>query len=199
MKNFKITMVVFALLILSGCASQKDFVRPAAGTISLGKTTHEEVIKTVGKPFGESKEVDYNGEKIRAINYFYTEGPSFWGMIIEKHSLVYTTSAGIVVGEEYNSSYAKDKTEFDLGKMPQIKKGMPESDVIALMGKPSGILIYPLVKDKAGRGLVYGYSYARFAGMLTSENNHLLIVSLDANGLVTEVVYKKDGKEKPIQ
>jgi outer membrane protein assembly factor BamE (lipoprotein component of BamABCDE complex) len=199
MKVFKIALGVLAIFILAGCSSQKDFVRPSKDAFTLGKSSHDDVIKAMGNPTFEGKEVDFNGEKVKSSTFFYTESPAFWGMIIEKHSLNYTTLSNVVVSEEYNSSYDKDKTKFDLDKIPLIKKGMSELDVLTLMGTPSGRCIYPVIKDKTGHGLIYGYNYARFAGMLTSNNDYMLAVTIDSNGAVSDVLYKVDGKVKEIK
>jgi hypothetical protein len=102
-----------------------------------------------------------------------------------------------MVGEEFNSTMDGEKTEFDTNKSIAIQKGKSTKDeVIALLGKPSGEVIYPIVTEKNGRGLVYAYTYARFAGILTSYNNYLLVVTLDDNNIVTNVSYKKDNVEQ---
>lgn len=76
---------------------------------------------------------------------------------------------------------------------------MTESEVVSLMGQPSGYAIYPMVKDKTSHGILYEYNYARFAGALTSDNSYMLLVTLDSTSKVSDVLYKKDGKDQVIK
>lgn len=198
-KKMQVILLVSALALLNGCSSQKDFIRPQAGAFNIGKTTQAEVIQTMGKPRFESKpDFQMNGEEVKSSTYYFTESPGFWGVVIEKHSMTFSFFNDLLAGEIYNSSYSKDKTVFPLDKIPQVKIGMTSAEVIAIMGTPSGKAVYPVIKNKEGSGLVYAYNYARFAGMLTSPNDYLFIVTLNNSGVVTELLYIKDGKEQVI-
>jgi hypothetical protein len=199
MKLVKYAIVVAAFIVLNGCSSQKDFVRPSLSQFTLGKSTLGQVIDVEGAPTVPAQDVELNGEKVKYVTYFYHENPKFWGMIIDKHSLSYAALNDVIVSEEYNSTYDKDKTEFDVSKIPQVKKGMTEAEVIAIMGTATGRAIYPIVKNKQDHGLIYGYNYERFAGMLTSNNDLRLIVSLNPENSVTDVAYRKDGKDQEIK
>lgn len=196
MKLIRTFALVGVLALLSGC-SATNFVRPANETLTLGKSTTADITKLVGPPTSRKDDVQMNGEKVQLMNYFHLEGASFWGLIVPQRSLTYTLFNDTMVGEEFNSTFDVEKTEFDGSKAAAIQKGKStRADVIGLMGKPSGEVIYPIIKDKNGRGLVYAYTYARFAGMLTSYNNYLLVVTLDEQNIVTDVSYKIDNVEK---
>jgi hypothetical protein len=197
--KIKVILLMSALALLNGCSSQTNFVRPDAGLVQLGKSTHEDVIKAVktGKAI-ESKPVPYNGETVSVTTYVYMESPSFWGVIIPRRSLTYTSFNNIVIGEEFNSNYDGESTKFDLTKIPELRIGMSELDVVTLLGKPSGRVLYPLVKDKDGSGLLYEYTYARFAGMFTSPNIYVVLITLNSKGVVSDILYKKDNKEQPL-
>jgi hypothetical protein len=196
MKTIRVILLATALIVLSGCAAP-SFVKPAPDKLSLGKSTREDIIQSVGNPPPAQSDATVNSEKVQLLNYAHGENPKFWGFIIEHRNLTYTVFDNIMVGEEYNSTYDNESTEFDTDKIPSIEKGKStRADVIALLGKPSGEVLYPLVADKKGRGLVYAYSWARFAGILTSTNSKLLIVSLNDNNVVSNVSFKKDGTEQ---
>ena len=196
MKLIRTFALIGVLAILSGC-SATNFVRPASETLTMGKSTSADITKLVGPPSSKNDNVQMNGEKVHLMNYFHLEGASFWGLIVPQRSLTYTLFNDTMVGEEFNSTFDVEKTEFDGSKAAAIQKGKStRADVIALMGKPSGEVIYPVIKEKNGIGLVYAYTYARFAGMLTSYNNYMLVVTLDDQNVVTDVSYKIDNVEK---
>lgn len=195
MKLIRIVAVITSLVMLSGCAS--NFVRPASEKLALGKSTSADITSLVGKPTAQNDNVVMNGEKTKVLTYYYNDGAKFWGLIIPQRTLSYTLYNDTMVGEEFNSTMEGEATEFDGKKAVAIKKGTStRADVIALLGKPSGEVLYPVIKDKNGRGLVYAYSYARFAGMLTTYNNYLLVVSFDDKNIVTDVSYKVDNVEQ---
>lgn len=195
MKSIRIVAVVAALVVLSGCAT--NFVRPASEKLTLGKSTSADITGLVGSPTVQDGEVVMNGEKAKVLTYYYNDGAKFWGLIIPQRTLTYTIFNDTMVGEVFNSTMEGESTEFEGKKASSIQKGIStKSDVIALLGKPSGEVLYPVIKDKNGSGMVYAYSYARFAGMLTSYNNYLLIVSLDDQNIVTDVSYKVDDVEQ---
>ncbi len=192
------TFVAAALLAaLTGCASGPVFVKPEPEKLVLGKSTKDDVLRSQqAKPISQ-QEITLNGEKVLAINYATGESPKFWGMLIERRFGSYTLFNDVLVGQEFNSTYDGESTDFDTTKIPQIVKGKTtRSEVIALLGKPSGTVIYPVIADKKGSGLVYGYTWARFAGMLTMSKTNLVVVTLDENNIVTNVSFKYNGEEQ---
>lgn len=195
MRIIRIVAVVAALVMFSGCAS--NFVRPASDKLTLGKSTSADITSLVGKPTSQTDSLVMNGEKTKVLTYYYNDGAKFWGLIIPQRTLSYTLFNDTMVGQEFNSTMDGESTEFDGKKSTAIKKGVgTKADVIALLGKPSGEVIYPVIKDKNGTGLVYAYSYARFAGMLTMYNHYLLLVTFDDKNVVEDVSYKVDNVEQ---
>lgn len=195
MKLIRVFAVIAALVALGGCAT--NFVRPPSESLTLGKSTSADIIKLAGKPTSQNDNFKINGETTKVLSYYYNDGAKFWGLIIPQRTLTYTLFNDTMVGEEFNSTMDGEKTEFDTSKANTIQKGKStKDDVIALLGKPSGEVIYPVIKEKNSRGLVYAYSYARFAGILTSYNNYLLVVTVDDKNIVTDVSYKKDNVEQ---
>lgn len=185
---------LFILSTLSGCAS--NFVRPEQSAIHLGKSTKDEVIKATKGNAIPRNNVKFNNENLDFLTYQFGEGASFYGMMIPHRTLTYSFFNNVLVGEEFNSNYDEEKTQFDTTKVPQLKKGLTREEVVSIMGTPSGKLLYPMVTDKSGYGLVYAYSFARFAPFYSPSFSYLLIVTFDASNVVTNISYKENGKEQ---
>lgn len=184
-------MISFGMM--SGCAH--DFVRPAPDAVRLGKSHPDEVIRSVAGTPVRQNNVSINNEKINLLTYHYVGNVPFWGYVIPQHTLTYSFFNDVLVGEELNSTYEGENTEFDIKKVSQIQKGLTKDKVIEILGKPSGQLLYPLITDKTGSGLAYAYSYARFAGVFTPSWSYLLIVTFNESNVVTNISYKENGKE----
>lgn len=197
MKTINIFYLAALLIAVSGCASAPSFVKPAPDKLALGKSTGAEVLQTLKTQPATQSDVSINGEKVKVLNYFYGENPKFWGLLISRRYQSYTLYNDILVGDEFTSTFEGESTEFDTDKIASIKKGKTtRAEVVALMGKPSGEVSYPIVIDKKWNGLVYSYTWSRFAGILTTSTSHLLVVSIDENNIVSNVSFKKDGVEQ---
>ena len=193
----KVALFVFFILgfgMLTGCAS--NFVRPEQNAITLGKSTSDQVVKaTKGNPIRQNN-ISINNEKINVLTYQYIEGAKFYGMMFPRRSVTFSFFNDVLIGEEFNSTYDGEKTEFDTKKVTQIQKGQTQEQVIGILGKPSGKILYPIVPNKTGFGLVYAYSFARMAPFYSPSFSYLLVVSFDANNVVTSISYKENGKEQ---
>ena len=197
MKSIRFCSLVAIFVALSGCASAPAFVKPAPDKLVLGKSTRAEVLQSQQvQPFLE-QDLNVNNEKAEAITYTAGESPKFWGLLIERRSGTYTVFNDVLVGMEFDSTYDGESTDFNTDKIASIEKGKTtRAEVIALLGKPSGEVLYPIIDDKKGSGLVYAYTWARFAGMLTSTSSNLLVVSLNENNIVMKVSFKHNGVEQ---
>lgn len=177
---------------IGGCAG--NFVRPDTDSVKLGKSKPGEVTSLVsGQP--TRRNVEVNNEKIDTIIYNYVGNVPFYGSVIPHRSLTYSFFHDVLVGEEFISTYDDERTEFDTNKVPQVRNGQTKDQVISIMGAPSGKVLYPLIGDKNGSGLVYAYSYSRFAPLVSPSWSYLLIVTFDEKGVVTNISYKENGKE----
>ena len=197
MNSIRLYGVAVLLIALTGCASGPVFVKPEPAKLVLGKSNKADVLQSqLAKPISQ-QDITVNGEKAISINYATGESPQFWGLLIERRFGTYTLFNDVLVGQEFNSTYKVESTEFDTDKISSIVKGKTtRSEVIALLGTPSGFVIYPVIADPKGSGLVYGYTWARFAGILTMSKTNLLVVSLDENNVVTNVSFKYNGVEQ---
>ena len=99
----------------------------------------------------------------------------------------------VLVGHEFTSSFEKDHTNFDETKTTQIKKGeTTQSQVIALMGQPTGNYIFPLVQRNDEKGLVYFYMQTRveqapFVPTKIKTYRKVLVVSVGEDGVVIDL------------
>ncbi len=195
MKVIRIIALISSLFLLTGC--MKNFVRPATDSLEVGKSTLTNVTQLVGEPFGVNNDAKINNENVKTATYVYLKGAKFYGMIIPTRILTYTFFNDVMVGDEFQSSFSEDSTEFDGNKVASILKGKStKADVIALMGRPTGKLLYPLIKDRNETGIVYAYVVSRHAPFHAPTTRYLLIITLDSQNIVTTISYKIDGEEQ---
>ena len=177
--------------LLAACSVGTKFTKPADDALVLGKTTRSEVLALMGKPSNSGRKVT-NGEDIDIITYAYAsrgvEEPAFEG-VIPARGISFHFLGDILVGKDFSSSFKSDSTWFDPAKARAVVNGMSEADVRALLGRPAGEFLYPVVADRGGRGLTYQFSLTRgFKTRLEALN-----IELDANGIVTKSEYIQVG------
>ncbi len=195
---FRIFFLLTVALVLAGCAG--EFVRPVPGTVSVGTSRYADVVRVLGKPAFTNDKVTINGETIQTADY-YTYRFAKSNVHKSPHRYLHCSFFnGVLVGAEYNSSYDQDSTWFDDSKAHSLLIGKStRENVIALLGQPPGEILYPLVKDRNGRGLVYWYTayYPHYVGIGYVTDARRLIVFLDDKGIVSDLSYKgNDGKEQ---
>lgn len=187
-------MVIILLLVTAGCAG-RDFVRPQADSLVLGKTTEGEIRERFGEPYREGTVIK-NGETLKTLSYAYaTGGSSLAGGVTPSRAQGFYLRNGVLVGHEFTSSFDEDKTDFDAAKVPSIKKGeATEAAVVSLLGKPQGAYVYPLIKRNDGRAMVYLYQQTRGSAFNLKFYNQLLVVTLDGRGIVDDVELTSSGQ-----
>jgi hypothetical protein len=191
----KHVLLITLLLLLVGCVG-RDFIRPAADSLRLGQTTWAQVEERYGKPYKESV---YTLDGIDIVTEIYA-----YGSLSASRHRAKINSAGaarklefkfhnnILVGYVYSSSWAEDHTDFDETKSAKIVKGLSrKTDVMQLLGKPSGYYIYPMIEPRSGDAAVYYYTETR-AGVAQQAQtlSKLLVVTFADNGLVSDVSLK---------
>ena len=187
-------MLLALVLAAAGCAG-RDFVRPPTESLVLGKTTEMEIRQRFGKPYREGTTVK-NGATIKTFGYAYAEGAaSLAGGVTPARGQGFYFLNGVLVGHDFTSSFSDDKTDFDGAKAQQITKGQStEGSVIGLLGRPRGVYLYPLVKDRTDRGLVYLYQQTRGSAFNLKFYNQRLVVTLDDTGIVKDVELVSSGE-----
>lgn len=195
MKLLRLVSLSVAVLVLTGCAH--DFVRPAQDAVLLGHSTKEDVLKVAGNPTVKNDKIQINGENIQTLTYFYVKGAKFYGLIAPQRTLTYSFFNNVLIGEEFNSSFDEESTNFEAEKAFILTKGKStKADVIAALGKPAGEVRYPIIKDKEGKGIVYEYTATRNGGVVMITTQLVLVITLDANNIVSDISYKKNGVEQ---
>jgi hypothetical protein len=107
----------------------------------------------------------------------------------------------VLVGHVFSSSFEKDQTNFDETKLSKIKKGeSTQTQVIELMGTPTGIFAFPLVRQKDQTGPVYFYEQTRveeapFVPRKIKTYRKALVVSVGENAVVTDVEFNASGEK----
>ncbi len=101
----------------------------------------------------------------------------------------------VLVGHEFTSSFDHDATNFDETKIAQIKQGeTTEAQVIALLGEPTGRVIFPFV-GRDEKGLTY--LYAQFPRGWSSVEKHekSFVVLINEHGVVTQTQFRDTGEK----
>lgn len=195
MKRLKIIFAsLAAALVFSGCAGT-NFVRPDSGTFALGKSTSAEVAQKMGNPL-QNGEMTKNEKLIKVAKYAYAEGAGqgTYPGVVPARAITFSFFEDKLVGQEFMSSFKTDSTDFDGTKIPGIVKGKStRNDVTALLGKPTGEAIYPMIKSKDDSALIYGYSQAKGSVFDMKFHNKVLVVSFNGQGIVTDVEYVSSG------
>jgi hypothetical protein len=186
--------LALVLIALGGCAG-RDFTRPPADALTLGKTTEAEIRQRFGDPYRQGTVVR-NGETMKSLSYGYASGAaSLAGGITPSRGMGFYFWNDTLVGHEFTSSFDTDTTDFDATKVPQIREGeTTESEVTALLGSPGGAYIYPMIPDKAARGLVYLYAQTRGSAFSLKFYQQLLVVTIGPTGVVSDVQLKSSGE-----
>jgi hypothetical protein len=196
MKSGLLGIVVSTTFLLFGCAGT-NFVRPQLDSMALGKTTQQELVQSMGKPF-RTGTVIKNGTTLETANYAYATvgGAPLYDGVTPARSQGFYYLNNVLVGTEFTSSFKEDGTDFDESKIPSIVKGKTtKADVIQMFGQPGGNYIPPLIKDPNGRALVYLYSQTKGSAFNLRFYVKTLIVSYDTAGVVTDVEYTAQGKK----
>ena len=180
---------------LAACAGG-GFIRPAPEALKLGETTQPDVVKLIGPPAGRETMVR-NGKNIEILSYSHvSEAEKGHGdpTVIATRTLNLFFHDERLIGHEYSSTVAADHTDFELRKMRAIVKGKTtREDVTALLGRPSGLIAFPLINTPS-TAMVYAYRQNRrvpFGAPLPFTKT--LLISFDERGIVNDLSYATSG------
>lgn len=197
MKNRLISAILLATIItLSGCAGS-DFVRPAEGELTLGKSTVADVVKKMGNPYQTGEELK-NEQRLKVYKYAYAiaGGESAYPDVTPTRAMVFTFFNDKLAGQEFSSSFKSDSTDFDSEKISSIVKGKTTwQEIISWLGRPSGEAIYPVIKNTNDRAYLYVYNQAKGSAFNLKFFSKILVVSFDEKGVVTDVEYTASGEQ----
>ena len=189
--------IVFGLAwTLCSCAGT-DFVRPDPGSLKNGETTYAQTIQKFGKPFREGTVVK-NDQTIKALSYAYASAggkPLHDGAIAARALGLYFYN-DVLVGHEFVSSWSEDNTDFDESKVGQIAKSKTtRSELVQLLGKPSGYYIYPMIKSREDDAAVYAFSEVQGGMFNRKVFRKSLAVTFDNKGVVSDVEFSSSGSK----
>lgn len=192
-------VVILVVALITGCGGGRDFVKPEPESLTLGKTTPDEILNRFGKPLSITIST-MNGVHVKGI--IYTKARVVQShvpfkpepMITHLRTMSYFFLNNTLVYYSFMSSFSEDSTDFDGSKVAKIKKGETTYDeVVRLMGKINGIGIYPYTPDKDGKMLSYSYLSNTYdsVGGLSEVDTKMLFVFFNSAGIVTDVNYNE--------
>ncbi|MBS0342651.1 MAG: outer membrane protein assembly factor BamE [Proteobacteria bacterium] len=191
-----LALVVIATAGLTGCAGT-NFVRPAEGELVVGKSARAEVTKKMGDPW-QTGELMKNDQTLKLAKYAYaaTGGESAYPGVIPARGLTFAFFNDKLVSQEFVSSFKEDSTDFDGKKLASIVKGKStKQDVVALLGKPTGEAIYPVIKGAKDYAYTYNYTQAKGTAFNMKFYSKSCVVSFNDAGVVSDVEYVTSGDQ----
>ena len=190
-KTSRMAAAIIVVLFLASCAGT-NFVRPESGSLSLEKTTYQDIINKFGKPYQEGTTLK-NEKMIKTASYAYSSagGTALYEGVTPARAMAFHFLDNLLVGYEFSSSYKEDHSDFDDSKLGLIKKGeTTRSQVVSLLGAPKGKYIFPLIKDREDDATVYMYNQFKSFKIYRK----LLVVSFK-NDIVSDVEFTLSGEK----
>jgi len=192
---FRYAAVLVGPLVLVGCMSS-NFVRPDDDTFKLGKATRSQVIEKMGQPQTTGELISKTtGKKLTVVRYSHAT-PQLWGVKL----LVYYFHDGVLVARNFSSSFPQDRTDWNESKVDDLIKGKTtRSEVLDMLGPPSGAYIWPAVSKTSGEAI--GYHYTSFTSKFTAFGNKLsrhrkdLLITFDEKDRILDIDYGKRDDE----
>jgi hypothetical protein len=139
-----------------------------------------------------------NEKNVKTISYSYasTTGKPRTEGVVPARGITFLFFDNVLVGHEFISSWLTDHTDFDDQKINQITKGRTtRTEVVALLGRPSGYYIHPLIKPTAGEAVVYSYAALMQSEAALKRLRKVLIVTCDPQGTVIDLEYSVSGDQ----
>ena len=142
-------------------------------------------------PYEVTNGIHY-GQSTRTLVYVYSdpgrESKSPGAAPVKGQAFIFHSDR--LVSYQYVANLRDNHTDFDERKIKQIERGKTTvAQIRQLLGTPSGLAIYPVIKQTDGHGLTY--QYAEMHGFTQSTKKARVII--DASGLVVDVEYTTQG------
>lgn len=187
----RLSVVLLAVLTLVGCHGS-NFVRPADDEFKLGKATHSQVAEKMGAPQTTSESLfPGTGKRLTEEQYIYAT----YGAGRVRRQL-YFFYHDVLVGRQFTSNFPEDSSDWNEFKVDDLVKGKTtRSEVIEMLGHPSGAYIWPAVPKTSGEAIGYHYFYATreysvFAKRLVRHSKDLIII-FDEQDRILAIDYRK--------
>lgn len=151
----------------------------------------------LGSPYREGV-VTKNEQQIKTASYAYAsaggEGAAEGVTPARGQGFYYSNNK--LVGYDFSSSWKEDNTNFDGGKVAQIKKGeSTRADVLRLFGRPGGKYIYPMIPNKDEDAVNYLYNHVTGTAFNLKFYQKQLVVTFNKQGIVTSVDFTESGQK----
>ena len=191
-------VVLLSVLFLWGCATGgEEFVKLESKQLVFGETTSIKVREVVGRPF-QMGSINENGLRFETMAFAFSdagEEAATDEVTAPARAQTFYFYEDKLVGTKFNSSFAADSTNYDDALVDEIKEGISTvGEVKHLFGEPDGERVFPLVKNKNEKAIVYAYSYIYGGVFNLRASAKELIVYYDAStGLVTSLEFEKQG------
>jgi hypothetical protein len=191
---------ILAVVLAAGCLVAADFSRPDPAGFTLGKTTEQEIRQRFGQPNGQATG-QVGDQTVLVLQYTHIETV---GDQVAARAMVYTFNGGRLVGFDYSSSFAADRTTFDEAAAKQIKRGQTtRAETRRLLGAPTGQFIYPsaYVPVPGRRADVYSYTRTErtSAGATLDQVSRVLALVFDERDVVVETSLVTTSTARPLQ
>jgi hypothetical protein len=154
------------------------------------------VLAQLGPPAGRETMVR-NGKPIEILSYAYVneaERHQADPTIIPSRLLNLFFHDERLIGHEFSSTMAADRTDFELRKVRSIVKGKTtRADVTELLGRPSGFLAYPMV-NVPREAMLYAYRENRRVPFGAPQTfTKTLVITFDPQDIVNDIHYATSG------
>lgn len=187
-------LLVGVLVATFGCAgAARDFVRPEPHDLTLGKTTSADVLARFGPPQQRAK-IMKDGLEVVSFSYSHADpaAPTSVAGVSAARAMALYFARDVLVGYESISTFKADSSDFDDTRVSDITRGVTTEAEVRnqLVGRPSGLYIYPLTPSPTERALVYLYGQRKGTAPFARKQ---LVVTVDAAGIVRDVQFEKTG------
>jgi len=184
--SYKISCILASIvtfIAVSACTTttERQFERPTATTLKIGQTTRAQAVALYGEsrtqssfslPITTSSPTAFDAADetgivaVASYSYIISRAPILGDnpdtvdpKVTPARTMTLYYWNDRVAGFRGSSTFREDKTEFDESKINLIEKGKTSvTQLTALIGKPSGQMAYPLVRNKGNEKLIYSYS-----------------------------------------
>ena len=145
-------------LLLTGCVTTigRNFQKLEEPMIRLGETTAQDIIGLLGKP--TTTNTLNRGTVYNYIHHNRNAKAVSADEVATRYQTFNFNDEDILTGYQFGSSFVEDSTLFNTDNVKKIQTGDSKSQVLGLLGEPSGIERYPGAPEYA---YVLVYSYPR--------------------------------------
>jgi hypothetical protein len=162
--------------------------------VSLGITTKTKVVGQYGQPYSTGQFTKHN-VLIDSLHYYYGAQKATSNLIFKKHCWFYFVGAKLMAFS-FVTGFPEEQRDFAAIRVARIVKGKStRSEVVALLGEPSGVFQYPVTEEKTtveGDSMIqYEFHRRTTDGAIA---NKFLQVIFDSNSIAKEVDFDADDK-----